>query len=262
MAKSTGTKEWSTASYNSINGCSHDCLYCYAHAMKQRFHQLNGHPWSEEQLKGNIDTLKIRKVEGRIMYPSAHDITPEFIDAHVNVIRRMLDAGNTLLIVSKPHASCITRICDEFSRDKDRITFRFSIGSTDDAVLSLWEPGAPRFDERIECLKIAYSRGFQTSISIEPMLEGDVDALIAAVTPFVTDTIWLGKINRLKSNLTFNGYNSPEMIIRAESLIASQSDVAIKAIYDRNRENLKMRFKESIKKVVGIQLSAQAGLDI
>jgi DNA repair photolyase len=262
MAKTTGTKEWSTASINIIDGCSHDCRYCYAHAMKQRFHQLNGHSWSEEKLKGNIDTLKIRKVEGRIMYPSAHDITPEFIEAHIIVVRRMLDAGNTLLIVSKPHKTCVTRICDEFIAERDRITFRFSIGSIDNAVLSFWEPGAPHFDERFECLKITYFRGFQTSISVEPMLEGDLDALIAAVTPFVTDTIWLGKINRLKSNLTFNGYNGAEMLTRAESLIASQSDVAIKAIYDRHKNNLKMRFKESIKKVVGIQLSAQAGLDI
>lgn len=262
MAKPTGTREWSTMSINIINGCSHGCLYCYAHAMKQRFHQLNGQPWMVEQLKGDIDTLRIRKVEGRIMYPSAHDIIPEFIDAHVNVVRRLLDARNTLLIVSKPHVSCITRICDEFNADKDRITFRFSIGSIDNAVLSFWEPGAPRFDERLECLKIAYIRGFQTSVSIEPMLEGNIDALIAAIAPFVTDTIWLGKINRLKSNLTFNGFKDAEMMKRAEALIAFQSDASIKAIYERHKNNPKMRFKESIKKVVGIQLSAQAGLDI
>jgi DNA repair photolyase len=196
------------------------------------------------------------------MYPTAHDITPQHLEEHVIFIRRQLEAGNSLLIVSKPHVDCVRRLCQEFADNKDRITFRFTIGSIDNDVLRFWEPGAPKFEERLECLRLAYAKGFQTSVSVEPMLEGNVDALIDAVSPFVTDTIWLGKINRLKSHLTLNGFTAPEIVARAEVLMQSQNDEAIKELYDRYKDNPKMRFKESIKKVVGLELQSEAGMDV
>jgi DNA repair photolyase len=153
-------------------------------------------------------------------------------------------------------------LCEEFASYKDRITFRFTIGSTDNEVLKFWEPGAPSFEERLISLIHAHQNGFVTSISIEPMLEGDIDALIAAVSPFVTDTIWLGKINRLKSILAINGFKQPEILVRAYALIKSQNDDAIKQLYIRYKDNPKIRFKESIKKIVGMELQSKAGMDL
>lgn len=247
---------------NIISGCSHACLYCFAHGMMKRFHRLNGREWNQEELRVDPAQVKVRKIDGRVMYPSAHDITPSFNDEHVAIIGRMLNAGNKLLIVSKPHEVCIRRICEEFAKDKDRITFRFSIGSVNDEVLAFWEPGAPRFEERLACLRLAYAQNFNTSVSIEPMLEDDIDALIVAVSPFVSDTIWLGKINRLKSNLTLNGFTTAEIVARAEALIRSQNDEAINQLYNRHKTNPKIRFKESIKKVVGIELQSKSGMDL
>ncbi|MGD0036752.1 MAG: radical SAM protein [Bacteroidota bacterium] len=262
MKNVTGTKEWAEDNENILNGCSHSCLYCYAHSMAQRFHRLINNEWNQERLKADPRQIKIRKTDGRIMYPSVHDITPPSIDEHVAFIHRLLDAGNKLLIVSKPHIECIKRICEEFEAYKDQITFRFTIGSIDNVVLSFWEPGAPKYEERLECLKIAYSKGFQTSVSLEPMLEGNPDALIASVSPFVTDTVWLGKANRLKSNLKLNGFTQPEILTRADALIESQNDKAIRKLYERYKDNPKIRFKESIKKVVGLELQTEAGMDI
>lgn len=262
MNKISGTKEWAESNFNLLDGCSHDCLYCYGHAIKVRFKQLDGHEWCEEQLRVDPRTMKVPRRSGRIMLPTTHDITPKHIEEHVILIGRLLEVGNTLLIVSKPHYECIQRLCEEFAASKGRITFRFTIGSVDNKVLRFWEPGALSFDERLRSLKYAYDQGFQTSVSIEPMLEGDVDALIVAVEAFVTDTIWLGKINRLKSNLTLNGFTTPEILARAEALIAGQNDVAIKALYERHKGNPKIRFKESIKKVVGLELQTKSGMDL
>ena len=196
------------------------------------------------------------------MYPTTHDITPQYLDKHAIIISRLLETGNTLLIVSKPHLECIERLCREFEEYKNQIVFRFTIGSTNNEVLKFWEPGAPSFEERLLSLIHAHQNGFETSVSIEPMLEGNLDELIASVEPYVTDTIWLGKINRLKSTLAINGFKQPEILARADALIKSQNDEAIKQIYNRYKDNPKIRFKESIKKVVGLELQELPGMDL
>ena len=262
MKTISGTKEWAQHNANILVGCSHDCIYCYARAMKERFDQLDGREWQEEQLKADPLTVRISRKSGRIMYPTAHDITAQHLEESVIFIRRQLETGNTLLIVSKPHPECVQRLCKEFEAYKDHITFRLTIGSVENEALHFWEPGAPTFEERLESLRIGFASGFTTSVSVEPMLEGDIDTLIAAVIPFVTDTIWLGKANRLKSNPTLNGFRDDETRMRADALIRSQSDDAIKRLYNRYRDNPKIRFKESIKKIVGLKRPTEPGLDM
>ena len=230
--------------------------------MKKRFHQLDGYKWNQERLKVHQDKANIPKNKGRIMFPSAHDITPPFIEENITFMHQILNAGNKLLIVSKPHEFCIQRLCGEFKTKKDRIIFRFTIGSIENQVLKFWEPGAPLFEERLLCLKLAHEQGYQTSVSIEPMLEGNIDLLIKELEPYVTGTIWLGKINRLKSNLTLNGYATPEIMKRAEELQTNQNDLTIWALYDKHKDNSKIRFKDSIKRVVGIQFQSEPGLDM
>ena len=196
------------------------------------------------------------------MFPTAHDITERNIDECLAVLSRMLAAGNDLLIVSKPRLSCVQRLCEELATYRAQIVFRFSIGSTDDAVLSYWEPGAPSFKARLACLQYAYAKDFQTSVSGEPMLDGEPDALISAVRPYVTDSIWLGKINRLRQIMPFNCPRDPESVRRGAALVALQTDKAICALYARYRSDAKVKWKDSIKAVVGLERPVTAGLDL
>jgi hypothetical protein len=195
------------------------------------------------------------------MFPTAHDITDKNIDQCLSVLTRMLDAGNDLLIVSKPWLACITRLCDALARYRSQIVFRFSIGSADTQVLSYWEPGAPSFKERLASLRTAHLRDFQTSVSGEPMLDGNPDALIAAVRPYVTDSIWLGKINRLRNILPLNCPRDPEAVRRGDALVALQSDEAIRALYARYRRDPKIKWKDSIKTVIGLNRPTAPGMD-
>ena len=196
------------------------------------------------------------------MFPTAHDITDQNIDECLTVLSRMLAAGNDLLIVSKPRLSCIKSLCSELMKYREHVVFRFSIGSVDDTALRFWEPGAPSFKERLKCLQFAYALEFQTSVSGEPMLDGDPDALIAACRPFVTDSIWLGKINRLRQILPFNCPADKEVVRRGEALVALQSNKAILDLYARYSHDLKIKWKDSIKAVVGLSRPTTAGLDL
>ena len=178
-----------------------------------------------------------------------------------NQIQLILDGGHEILIVSKPHPECIAAICNRFKAYKNKILFRFTIGSASNETLKLWEPGAPSFDERLASLKLAHRLGFATSISCEPMLDGNIDAVVQQVLPYVTDSIWLGKMNQVKARLTFN--RAPKEVVQAaEVLMQEQSDENIQALYQRFKGNPKIKFKDSIKKVVGIEVPQAIGLDI
>jgi DNA repair photolyase len=132
--------------------------------------------------------------------------------------------GNQVTIVTKPHLDCVKAICAEFPDYKDKILFRFTIGSSDSNTLKFWEPNAPDFAERLESLKYAFSEGYQTSVSCEPMLDDNIGDVIDQVSPFVSDSFWLGKANQLRSRLAFNGENDPITRRRADQLIEWQSD--------------------------------------
>ncbi len=84
---------------------------------------------------------------------------------------------------------------DARQRGKDRLEIRFTIGADSNRILSLWEPGAPKFEERFAALWYAHAFRFATSISIEPILDmRNVDRLIEKLRPCVTGEIWLGKM--------------------------------------------------------------------
>jgi len=135
---------------------------------------------------------------------------------------------------------------------KDRFIFRFTVGSSDSDTLKFWEPGAPDFEERLASLKYAHSKGYQTSVSCEPMLDDNIQDVIEQVMPYVTETVWIGKPNMLKSRLSINGHNDEETMAKAEELLQSLSDQFIWDLYGQYKDDAKIRWKDSIKKVIGI----------
>jgi len=255
-----GTWEWADKTANCVHGCQHDCKYCYAKAMAIRFKRKTPTTWKVE--KARLDQIQ-HVCSGkpcRVMFPSSHDITPDTLLICLEALDMMLRYGHALLIVSKPHLECIEAICGEFGGFRDRILFRFTIGSADNDTLAFWEPNAPAFDERLQSLKLACRTGFDTSVSCEPMLDENVEAVVKEVSPFVTDSVWIGKAHQLRQRLTLNG--APQVVLPvADSLLASQNDDAIIALYARSKDNPKIRWKESIKKVVGLPAAERPGLD-
>jgi DNA polymerase III sliding clamp (beta) subunit (PCNA family) len=254
-----GTREWAVKSVNCCDGCSHDCLYCYAKEMASRNGRIPIDQWKAERIRQKDVDKKHRLYDGRVMFPSSHDITPRNLDACSTVVRNLLLPGNQLLIVSKPHLECIKAICKEFGNYKNQMTFRFTISATDDRVLSFWEPNAPNYQERNECLKYAFKAGFRTSVSVEPMLDPErIDDLVRDLSRYVNDAIWIGKMNHL-GRIPTGGDGVKERIGRIK---AGQTDDKITAIYEKYKDNPKIKWKESIKKVVGIPPVEKPGMDV
>ena len=53
-----------------------------------------------------------------------------------------------------------------------------------------------------------------------------------------------------------------QLMQKAEQLIAWQSDTNIKQLYGQFKDNPKIKWKESIKKVLGLKIPIEAGLDV
>lgn len=104
---SYGTKEWSISTVNCCTGCSHDCRYCYARSMASRFKRVKPENWRNEQIRERDVYRVYRNYKGTVMFPSSHDITETNFTGCIQVLYKLLEAGNRVLIVSKPHYYCI-----------------------------------------------------------------------------------------------------------------------------------------------------------
>lgn len=258
----SGTKEWASKNVNFISGCEHNCKYCYAKCIAIRFKRKTPENWHIEEVNMKIVSKRFRKTNGQVMFPSSHDITPKHIDYSIAILDSLLKAGNNVLIVTKPHLEVIQKICNQFPQYKNQILFRFTIGSSNNEILKFWEPNAPTFEERLEALILAASGGFNTSVSCEPALDGNTFELVKQLSPFVTDSIWIGLANRLKGTLNLNGYSDAETLGKAEELKKIQSNKWVYELAGKLENNPKIRWKESIKKILKIERPIESGLDI
>ena len=257
-----GTGEWAAHNINFQSGCRNRCGYCYASAMAIRFGRKTPETWEIPEIDQEKVGRKYGKKKGRIMLPTSHDLDEQNIDAYLTVLKKLLVAGNEVLVVSKPRLDCIRRLCKELTAFKKQITFRFTIGSANDGVLKAWEPGAPSFKERLACLKHAHKMGYTTSVSCEPMLDDNIHAVIKAARPFVTDSIWLGVANRLRSTIAINCPGDEKTLAMANRLIGIMTDEVITGLYARYHNDTVIKWKESIKKIVGLERPVVNGLDI
>ncbi len=194
-----GTKEWADSNVNVYNGCSNNCRYCYAKKMAIRFKRKTNATWKIMEPKLNKIHKGYAKRQGRVMFPTSHDITEESLSNCIIVLRKLINAGNEVLVTTKPRLTCIKAICTEFTNEKRLLQFRFTITSLENQRLKFWEPGAPPFEGRFKSLKFAFRQGFMTSVSIEPFLDADPFPLINKLFPFCTESIWIGKMNYIKA---------------------------------------------------------------
>ena len=83
-----------------------------------------------------------------------------------------------------------------------------------------------------------------------------ISSVIDMVKPYVTHSIWLGKMNSMKSRLEINTEITKELKEKANQLFAWQSDDNFKALYDIYKNDSLIRWKAEIKTIVGIAIGA------
>jgi len=221
-----GTREWAEQNVNCYSGCSHDCLYCYAKFMAIRYNRKTEETWSIMEPTKTVQKGWKYHSDMRFMFPSTHDITPETVQTCLKVLLKLLNPGNRVLIVSKPHFEVIKLLCKKLAFCINRIEFRFTITSDNDQLLSYWEPNAPTFEERLAALRFAAQKGFKTSLSIEPFLDPDPVPLFTLLTKATEGEIWIGPMNYYNHNEIYAPPN-------------------LQRIYDQLIEYPQVRFKDA-----------------
>jgi DNA repair photolyase len=228
--------------------------------MALRFKRTTPLEWPKEVVLEHELVKKRRYERGTTMFPTTHDITPGNLQACEMVLKNLLGAGNKVLIVSKPHRVCVQALIQSLAEWKGQILFRFTIGVIDEDLRKLWEPGAPDFAERLDSLRLAYEAGYETSVSIEPLLEPwNVHSLIRNLRPLVTHSIWIGKANQLRQRTSWKlPADHPELV----RLLSWQTDDRIREIYENLHDDPLVKWKDSYKEVIGIDRPQKAGLDV
>jgi DNA repair photolyase len=255
--RKTGTREWAEVSKNLFIGCKHDCRYCYARARALRIGLIKS-PDEWPVMRRNKFRVgnAMARVPGRMMFPTTHDIFPEHIEITIDALIGWLVSGNNMLIVTKPHLDVIQALCAALTDYKKQIVFRFTIGSAENESLAFWEPGAPTFEERYAALSFAYHAGYQTSVSCEPYLDHTIEDLIYCLSPLVTDTIWIGIMNDIVNRVD-NARLTEGGIKFLNTVLCFSQRGHVEYLYNRLKNNPKVRWKDSIKKMLGL-----AGEDI
>jgi len=255
--RKTGTKEWSEHSKNIQIGCENNCRYCYARvgAIRRKLVK-NEKEWTEPRRnrysQDEIQGDKFKKLDGRIMYPTTHDITGKNVETSIKYLRGWLKAGNELLIVSKPKFSVIKHLLEEIKEYQDQVTLRFTIGTMNDECLEYWEPNAPRFAERLASLKYARSEGWETSVSIEPMLFWDTFELVVSVFDHITDSIWIGTMNRKEKRWVKEGTVRDGYWGYVADKIAEKEYIE-KNLFNKFRDCPKVHWKDQIKEMFDLE---------
>ncbi len=249
------------AEINCCVGCPHDCRYCYARIAALKKGLIDSpRQWSRTRIVDQAVAADSIRYPGQVMFPTAHDIVEENLEASMRVIDGLLAAENQVLVVSKPSVSCIAKVCRRFHRQRRQILFRFTITARNTEILSFWEPGAPGYCERLDSLKVAFEQGFETSVSVEPILDmADLVEMITELEPYVSHSIWLGKMNKVEERVIIDG---AEVAAEVERISSEQRDESIRDLYESLQHKPLIRWKESIKQVIGLPLAARSGLDV
>lgn len=245
----SGTKEWADHNINCIYGCYNNCRYCYARMMAKRFGRSDDDSWKDMKINPNALNKKYGRFKGRVMFPSTHDIVNEvtIIEACCTVIKKLLNAGNQLLITTKPDPQVIDILMERFESYKEQIQFRFTITSLNNRLLKFWEPNAPSFDNRFIALKTSYEAGFKTSVSVEPFLDEVPQDLISEVFPYITESIWVGPMNYIPKRIINDGYTKEYNDIKR---ISSYNNLL--KIYEDLIDTPLIRFKDSMLNRLGL----------
>jgi DNA repair photolyase len=193
---------------NPYVGCSHSCRYCYAAFMKR----FTGHKekWGEfVDVKINAPELLAKEIKrkrmGRVWVSGVCD-PYQAAEKKYKLTRSCLEIllKNQWAVTIQTKSSLVLRDIDILEKFKD-IEVGFSIGTADEKIRKLFEPGASPIKVRIHALDVIHSKGIRTFAMIAPLLPGD-DGLIEELSGKV-DHVLIDRLNYFYANRIYTENN-------------------------------------------------------
>jgi DNA repair photolyase len=160
---------------NPYTGCQHGCSYCYARFMKR----VTGHkePWGEfVDAKINAPSLlrrEIKKKKREKVWVSGVCDPYQSLEGHYRLTRQCLEilAEQDWPVVIQTRSPLVLRDVD-IIMDAGDFEVGLSVTTADDEIRKIFEPHAPRIQERINALEVLHQAGIRTYAMIAPVLPG------------------------------------------------------------------------------------------
>lgn len=197
--------EYSPLAINLYEGCEHGCKYCYAPACrfkkKEDFFKEQTHR-KDVIVKLEKDLQEMAKNDDNRRTLFCFICDPYQKDNDFNMLTRqalgLFSAYNkNFQILSKGGLKTI-RDFDLYSKgDAYAATLTFY----DEEKSKEWEPKAATPKERIESLRVAKSKGIETWVSFEPVIDPKETFKLLEATYEFTDLYKIGKINRFNTGI-------------------------------------------------------------
>jgi DNA repair photolyase len=225
---------------NPYTGCQFACSYCYARFMKR----FTGHrePWGEfVDVKVNApDLLRreiARKSPGRVWVSGVCD-PYQPLEAKYRLTRQCLDilVQNGWPVAVQTKSPLVLRDMDILTQapkveNVDAVEVGFSLATADDSMRQLFEPHAPRIEDRVKALAELHRAGIRTYVMVAPMLpgaEGLPEMLGATAGSVIVDRVIIDRMN----------YHHADWVYRQNGLDDKNSD----EFFDRTRQALAAGF--------------------
>ena len=170
---------------NPYRGCTHACHYCFARAFHSYLDLGVGEDFSTKiVVKLNVAEVLRRELaaprwEGEPVAMGTATDPYQHCEGRYRLTRAVLeafaDAGNPLSMLTK--STMIVRDLDLFVRlaSVADVSVAMSVGTLDESVRRVVEPGTPPGRKRLEILGRFAAAGIRTSILVAPVLPGLTD---------------------------------------------------------------------------------------
>ena len=170
---------------NPYRGCTHSCHYCFARAFHTYLDLDVGDDFASKiVVKTNLVEVLRRELaaprwEGETIAMGTATDPYQHCEGRYRLTRGVLDAladfANPLSMLTK--STMIVRDLDVFRRLAERadVSVSMSVGTLDEAVRRVVEPGTPPGRKRLEILAAFADAGIRTGVLVAPILPGLTD---------------------------------------------------------------------------------------
>lgn len=189
--------EYATHGVNHVQGCSHNCVYCYARTEAMHHGRVCSHAeWKRPRLVADAVEQVRRELAGKrkpvarvhlsfttdsFMWDAEREQPVEEIaEATLGIIRAINEHGVPVTVLTKG----IYPEIDVRSLHPDN-HYGITVVSLSEDFRKDWEPGTPPVSDRIAGLRRIAERAAWTWVSVEPYPTPNIDPTASRITPLL-----------------------------------------------------------------------------
>ena len=223
--------EFVTLMYSPIRGkCKHECTYCYVVDTAKRYHApLKDLFLDENDLKKNLQKDPKKKETVFVCYTCdlfADDVPAEWIK---KVLAHLCEYPKNRYLLQTKNPKRMMWFMDDFPPD-------VLLGTTIETNrTTYYESKAPTFTERATWLGELSACGYETMVTIEPLMDFDLEPLVDLIV--TANPVWVNVGADSKSHDLPEP--APEKVKALIDALKEKTDVELKRNIDRILEDLK-----------------------